>query len=66
MTNLVQKSVCANQLVCANRVRYNWAHRAYKENNKECVIAFLDAVLAAVTELGENTDLNGHFSHAQH
>ena len=53
MINLVQKiiSAAANQLSCANRVRY------YKEMEKEkgCSIAYLDSsptVITAFTELG--------------
>ena len=41
------------QLACANRVRYNWAHRAYKEKKKG---RFTSLLASTLTELGEGAE----------
>ena len=57
MINLVQKiiSAAANQLSCANRVRYIKAYTVYKEMEKEkgWSTAYLDSSPTVITEFTE-------------
>ena len=62
MTNLVQKSIsaAANQLSCANRVRYIKAYtRKWKKKRdvpQPTLIQATHAVIVALTELGEGAE----------
>ena len=73
MTNLVQKSICANQLSCANRLRYNWAHtRKRKRDNSQpslmqaptLLLHLLSLEKAQNHQLRWSRDVNSSYAHS--